>query len=221
MKRKYKVNQFIKQNKQLIIVLIIMGISFMYLVEQNRAVTEINKQGLKLLNQYEYPTGLQTGRCMDPYDVGDGVVTFGPGLTYSSIDAGIADINNNLNKSYSQDNSCIRRRDLFKLQQNRITEYENIVLDVERQYNIEYSQDQFNALVLLAYNSPSLFKNDQFIAVIVDSNSTLDQYVYAADNYYQTLNGYDQTFGRGWYKRIVDSAQVYYNGEYEYQNSEE
>lgn len=219
-KKKIIWKQIFASNKQFIIVITILIIVFIQLVKFNLPVTEINRQGLKLLNAYEYPSyKVSADNCMSPYDVGDGVITFGPGITYPSVASGIKDINNNLGTSYTTENSCIATDDLLKMQKVIISDYEQIVINVSHLYNLKLNQDQFNALVLLAYNSPNIFKNPGFIAVLSNEDSTMDQYITAADNYYRTLSGYDTQFGSGWYNRIVDSAQVYYEGEYLFQNS--
>ncbi len=212
--------QIFANNKQFIIVITVLVLVFIQLVKYNMPVTEINRQGLKLLNAYEYPSYKVTSEnCMSPYDVGDGVITFGPGITYPSVKAGIEDINSKLNTDYTTVDNCIATDDLLDMQKLIIREYEEIVININHLYNLGLNQDQFNALVLLAYNSPNIFKDPGFIAVLTDEDSTIDQYITAADNYYRTLSGYDTQFGSGWYNRVVDSAQVYYNGEYQFQNS--
>lgn len=210
----------LKENKAFTIVIMILIISFMWLVTLNKPVTETDKKGINFLNEYEFPKYLvKTGNCMYPYDVGDGVITFGPGITYKTIDLGIEAINSELNTDYSRDNSCIKVSDLMQMQKNVLVKYEHIVIKVENDYGVSFTQDQFNALVLLSYNSPNLFKDTQFLHVIIDPESTYKQYVQTADNYYRQLRGYDTDFGVGWYNRIKDSAEMFYFGDYKYQNN--
>lgn len=215
-----KVVKYIKNNKLFFLIIFALVFSLGLLVINNLPVTTISNQGLKLLNKYEYPTYLLTeDNCMEPYDVGDGVITFGPGITYPNIESGIDDINAELNTNYTIANSCIKQKDLSKMQKKVISEYEQIVINVEIANNYQFNQQQFDGLVLLAYNSPNIFKNEEFLAVITNPNSSYDQYVVAADNYYQQLSGYFTTFGSGWYNRIIDSAQLYYEGDYQFQNN--
>lgn len=207
------------KNKEISLVLFIIVIAFIALVINNRPVTEINNKGLDFLNTYEYPSYLLTSSdCMSPYDVGDGVITFGPGLTYQTVEEGYNHFNEQLETTYSSENDCIAQKHLFAMQKIRIVSYENVVNKIQEQHNIKFSQDQFNALVLLAYNSPNLFKDEQFINVIISSDGDSAQYIEAADNYYRKLSGYDTKFGQGWYNRIVDSAEMFYYGDYKYQN---
>lgn len=212
----------LKKNKQFIFILIVISITFGYLVDSNMPVTELSNKGLKLLNKYEYPSYLLTdNKCMEPYDVGDGVVTFGPGITYQSVEQGIEAINQQLNTNYTTNNSCIKESDLLVMQKSILQKYEQIIIDIETTYQYKFNHQQFDSLVLLAYNSPNLFKNDNFINVITNPESSYEEYVYAADNYYQQLSGYFTAFGSGWYNRIVDSAQLFYYGDYRYQNQME
>lgn len=219
-KTSFNLKNIVRTNYKFVVVIIIIVLVFNKLVDQNKPTTEVDNQGLELLNMYEYPRYLVTAdECMEPYDVGDGVVTFGPGITYKSLQAGLNDINQNLNTSYTKDERCISEKDLFEIQAIKLSDYEQIIIDIENNYQLRFNQDQFNGLFLLAYNSPNLFDDSRFINVITDPESTAEQYILAADLYYQTLDGYDTTYGDGWYNRIVDSAQVYYSGEYIYQNN--
>lgn len=213
-KRKIKVAKSFKNNKTFIAMILLILLFFTYLVYSNVPVTSMNRRGIKFLNNYEYPTQYVTSEnCMEPYDVGDGVVTFGPGITYQDEQLGYADINQKLGTDYSATDNCINTDDLFALQRMILVDYEQIVNTFAQQYNVEFNQDQFNALVLLAYNSPSIFEYDQFIDVLIDENSTIEEYIDAAHSYYQQLRNYDE-FGEGWYNRVEDSAQMYYDGDY-------
>lgn len=215
-----KLKTLLLANKQFALVIACIALSFSVLTLRALPVESVDWRGLRLLNKYEFPSYLiEEGNCMRPYDVGDGVVTFGPGITYPSEERGIAAINEQLGTKYTTENNCIERSDLKKLQAEVLIDYENIVLNVEKSYDVAFNHDQFNALVLLAYNSPNLFKDEAFLKVITDPQSSYQQYVDAADNYYQQLRGYDTAFGTGWYNRIKDSAELFYYGDYQYQNN--
>lgn len=223
-KRKKKSNKSFKtilvENKAFILALVFITVVFVWLVNLNRPITEIDSKGLRFLNKYEFPSYLiESGDCMRPYDVGDGVITFGPGITYSTTEEGIDAINQELKTEYSTVNNCIKVSDLQEMQKKILSKYENVVINIEKNYNVVFTQKQFNALVLLAYNSPNLFRNEQFVSVITDPNSNYNDYVLAANAYYQTLNGYDTKYGEGWNNRIKDSAEMYYYGDYRYQNN--
>lgn len=216
----WKLSTAINNNKAFSFVIVALIFSFMWIVTLNRPVEGLDRKGISFLNKYEYPSYLtEEGNCMYPYDVGDGVITFGPGITYPTIEAGIEGINNQLGTKYSVTDSCIKTSDLMDLQKKILVKYENVILNVENDYVVSFTQDQFNALVLLSYNSPNLFKNHEFLKVITNSESTYEQYVEAADNYYRQLRGYDTHFGEGWYNRIKDSGEMYYFGDYRYQNN--
>lgn len=216
MKRKsrFNVSKALKSNKLFITIMLLILLLFTYLVYSNVPVTSMNRRGIKFLNNYEYPSQYVTSdNCMEPYDVGDGVITFGPGITYQDAEQGYADINQKLGTDYSQVNSCINTDDLFALQRMILVDYEQIVNTFATRYNVEFDQHQFNALVLLAYNSPRIFEYDQFINVLINEDSTIDEYIDAAHSYYQKLRNYDK-FGEGWYNRVEDSAEMYYNHDY-------
>ncbi|WOO87715.1 hypothetical protein RZE82_01920 [Mollicutes bacterium LVI A0039] len=218
-KKSINILNWIKTNAFFVFVLLGLAAVFTSLVQLNTPITNIDQQGLNFLNMYEYPEhNLTVDGCMEPYDVGDGVITFGPGITYATEQQGFDDLNNNFGTAYSKTNRCIEVNNLFELQKIRIEAYENIVRNIAIQRNIKFNQDQFNALVLLAYNSPNLFTDAEFITVITDDQSSFTDYVEAADGYYRELADYETKFGIGWYNRIVDSAQMYFYGDYVYQN---
>lgn len=213
------------------IILMIATISFLVIWPKHVAKYSmtIDDQGLEILNDYEFPNYLiEDDYCMRPYDVGDGVITFGPGITYPTEQAGIDDINKRFNTEYTLEENCIDVDTLHTLQRDIISNYEAVVNKVAIWNFKHFTQDQFNGLVLLAYNSPNLFKNEEFKKVILDENSTQEQYITAADNYYKTLGNYydnknteaeDDGFGQGWHNRIVDSSEVYFSIDYDYQNN--
>lgn len=190
---------------------------------------KIDTKGLGIINDYEFPIYLvENDTCMRPYDVGDGVMTFGPGLTYDTEEEGIEDLNDSLGTKYTTNNDCIDINDLNSLQLLRMGYYEDVVNDVAIWNFKKFTQDEFNALVLLSYNLPALFKDENFVGTLLDPTTTFDEYVKAADNFYKTrYNYYDNPntdeandgFGLGWYNRIVDSAEIYFNSEYEYHNN--
>lgn len=211
----------------ILIVLIAFSIFWTKHVE-NYSMT-IDDKGLAILNDYEFPNYLiEDGYCMRPYDVGDGVITFGPGITYPTEQAGIDDINQRFGTTYSIEDNCIDVDTLHTLQRDIIVNYEAVVNEVAIWHFKHFTQDQFNGLVLLAYNSPNLFKNDDFKAVILDEDASQEMYIEAANNYYKMLGSYydnpnteapDDGFGKGWYNRIVDSSEVYFGIDYDYQNN--
>lgn len=195
---------------------------------ENYSMT-IDEDGLEILNAYEFPLYLvEDDKCMRPYDVGDGVITFGPGITYQTEQAGIDDINSRFNENYTLEDDCIEVDILHTLQRDIISKYEDVVNHVAIWHFKHFTQDQFNGLVLLSYNSPNLFKNEEFKKGILNDDLTQAEYISLADSYYQQLTNYydnvnteepDDGFGRGWYNRIVDSSEVYFGIDYIYQNN--
>ncbi|WOO88925.1 hypothetical protein R2F61_08650 [Mollicutes bacterium LVI A0078] len=215
---KVKYKKHLQECKLFYFAIVIIFLILTILIIQNQPVTGVSNRGLKLLNSYEFPNYLvESGSCMRPYDVGDGVVTFGPGITYQTAQEGITDINNLLNKQYTTEDNCIKERDLKKLQTIKLTRYENKVFDLANVCNLLLNQDQFDGLLLIAYNSPLVLENTQFKHAVCNQQP-YQEYVDSAHNYYKQLRGYEQLYGEGWYNRIVDSAEMYYYGDYKYQN---
>ncbi len=190
---------------------------------------KIDEQGLAILNDYEFPSYLiEDDTCMRPYDVGDGVITFGPGITYPTEQEGLDDINSRFGTNYTVENDCIDLETLHTLQRDIISNYEAIVNRVAIWHFKHFTQDQFNGLVLLAYNSPDLFKYDDFKDVILSDAPTQEMYIETANDYYKMIGSYydnpnteepDDGFGNGWYNRIVDSSEVFFGIDYDYQNN--
>lgn len=224
-------NKVIKIGAIILIPILLAIIAFLILWPKHveKYSMTIDDSGLSILNDYEFPNYLiENGTCMRPYDVGDGVSTFGPGITYPTEQAGIDDINTRFNANYTLDNDCIDINTLHTLQADIISNYEYVVNKVASWHFKHFTQDQFNGLVLLAYNSPNLFKDKDFKAVILSDNPTQEQYITAANDYYKTLGNYydnpntdapDDGFGKGWYNRIVDSSEVFFGIDYDYQNN--
>lgn len=195
---------------------------------ENYSMT-IDEAGLEILNAYEFPLYLvEEDNCMRPYDVGDGVITFGPGITYPTEQEGINDINTRFGTTYTVEDDCIDVDILHTLQRDIISRYEEVVNHVAIWHFKHFTQDQFNGLVLLSYNSPNLFKNEGFKKGILNENLTQDEYITLANDYYKQLSNYydnqstdepDDGFGRGWYNRIVDSSEVFFGIDYLYQNN--
>lgn len=211
------------------VLVIIIGISIVWEKHVEKYSMTIDEDGLAILNAYEFPSYLiEEGYCMRPYDVGDGVITFGPGITYDTEQAGLDDINSRFNTNYTLDDDCIDVDTLHTLQRDIISNYEAVVNKVAIWHFKHFTQDQFNGLVLLAYNSPNLFSNEEFKQYILSDNQNEEGYIEAANNYYKQLDSYydnpnteeaDDGFGNGWYNRIVDSAEVYFGIDYDYQNN--
>lgn len=211
------------------VLIVVIGFSLYWTKHIENYSMLIDERGLEILNDYEFPTYLiEDGYCMRPYDVGDGVITFGPGITYPTEQAGIDDINYRFGSTYTLEDNCIDVDLLHNLQRDIISNYEAIVNHVAIWHYKHFTQDQFNGLVLLAYNSPNLFKNEYFLDVILNDNPTQEEYVETANNYYKTLGSYydnpnteteDDGYGKGWYNRILDSSEVFFGIDYDYQNN--
>lgn len=211
------------------IVLIVLFIFLNYAVVYKK---ELSDDGLTLLNEYEFPWYLteedNTGNtCLRPYDVGDGVITFGPGITYDTEQLGISAINNEYNTDYTLEDNCINVEYLFDFQKIILKEYEVNVSKFSFKYNLHLSQNEFDALVILDYNSPNFLK-DQDVIDMLSNEPTKSQYIDAINNYYQKLESYydnqnttekNDGYGVGWYNRIVDTAEVYFDDEYLFQNN--
>lgn len=231
MMKERKWNRIIR-NVLIIIICILIGfiaVSIVWTKHVEKYSMTIDERGLAILNDYEFPNYLiEDGYCMRPYDVGDGVITFGPGITYPIEQAGLDDINNRFGTEYTIEEDCISVDTLHTLQRDIISNYEAVVNRVAIWHFKHFTQDQFNGLVLLAYNSPNLFKNEGFKEVILMDDPTQAMYVEAANEYYKLLNSYydnpnteaeDDGFGKGWYNRILDSSEVYFGIDYDYQNN--
>ncbi len=192
---------------------------------------KITDEGLELLNDYEFPVYLietndDNQQCMNPYSVGDGKITFGPGIAYQNKQEGLDDMNHLLNTNYTINDSCILVDDLYEVQKEKLTYYEGIVNDFAFDIRLKLTPNQFDALVLMSYNSPALFSDEGFIQTMENNQVTKEEYIISMNSYYQTLDNYydnlstDESgdgFGAGWYNRIEDSADVYFDSQYDYQ----
>ncbi len=191
---------------------------------------ELSIKGQELLNDYEFPWYMvnKNDNCLSPYDVGDGVITFGPGITYNTQQEGIDDINKKYKTDYTISNNCIDIDILFKLQKDILYVYEDYVSLMSFKYKVKLTQNEFDGLLLLAYNSPNFLKDKEVINMLKNKNHTKNDYINAINNYYKQIRSYydnpnteenNDGFGQGWYNRIVDSAEVFFKEEYEYQNN--
>ncbi len=214
-----KIKKQVINNIAFIAAITIVIVFALIISEQNSLTKSTSNRGLKLLNKYEYPTYLEeSGNCMRPYSVGDGVVTFGAGITYPDELTGINEINQLLDKTYSLADNCIKSKDLNELFEIKIEYYENKLVNFQLENDIVFSQKQYDGLLLLVYNSPNILKDSNFTSVLLDKQANSDMYINAANEYYKQFSAYSESFGNGWYNRIVDSSQVYYQREYKFQN---
>ncbi len=190
---------------------------------------ELSTQGQELLDGYEFPWYMvEQDNCLRPYDVGDGVITFGPGITYNTEEEGLEDINEKYQTNYTISNNCIDVDILFKLQKDIMYIYEDYVSKKAFEHRIKLTQNEFDALLILAYNSPNLLKEEEVIEMLKNKNHTKKEYIATINNYYKQMKNYydnkdteepNDGYGQGWYNRIVDSAEVFFEEEYEYQNN--
>lgn len=188
----------------------------------------LSDKGLSLLNSYEFPYYMvdEENDCLSPYDVGDGVITFGPGITYPTEQEGLDAINSEFDSNYTESDNCISTKILFDMQQKIISPYEHKVIDFLWSHKYIPTQNQFDALLLMSYNSPSLFDDEKFNELFKTDLSKTD-YINTINSYYQTLNSYydnedtpapNDGFGEGWLNRIQDSADAFFDSDYDYQN---
>ncbi len=242
-----KKNKLLKKFKQLkrktrkrilkiIIVIFLIIIAFLtykivsYIDYKINYEKELSAKGQELLDDYEFPWYMveQPDNCLRPYDVGDGVITFGPGITYNTEEEGIEDINKKYKKDYTVSNNCIDVDILFKLQKDLMYVYEDYVSEKTFEHKVKVNQNEFDALLILAYNSPDFLKDEEVIKMLKNDEHTKKEYIKAINNYYKQIKSYydnpntqepNDGFGQGWYNRIVDSAEVFFDEEYEYQNN--
>lgn len=208
-----KIKKHIGQNKLFYGLLLMLGVVINLLVPSQ----SLSMRGLKLLNEYELPRDkIAANKCMEPYDVGDGVITFGAGITYPSETQGLEDINRLFKTDYTLTNDCVKTSELEKLQKEKLAYYEQLIVDYERENSKTFSQTEFDGVFLLIYNSPQIIYDEQYKSLLMQEDITVDEYFDVANNYYKKLNGYDM-FGAGWRARILDSAQLFCNGDYKYQ----
>lgn len=218
MKKKLKKLSF---NAKLLIILLILSplmyMGFEYLDYKTNYDLSLSTKGLGLLNDYEFPYYMvdTSNKCMSPYDVGDGVITFGPGITYPTEQEGLDHINSLYKTNYTEDKDCIDTEILFALQEEILSPYENTVSNFAWNHRYPLEQNEFDGLLLLSYNSPNLFQDEDFNHMF-ETTFTKDEYINTINNYYSKLNGYDE-FGEGWLIRINDSAATFFDSNYEYQ----
>ncbi|MFV0246983.1 MAG: glycoside hydrolase family protein [Mycoplasmatales bacterium] len=227
--RKFNKDKKFRTNTTIGLILIVIVFAFSFNILTHMP-TELSSKGLKLLNEYEVPKSKIEANdnvtCMKPYDINDGKVTFGAGITYNSIEEGLKDINQEFKTKYTINNNCIDIKYLKKLEIIKLKTYEKYVLKVKDNNNLRLNQQQFDALVIMAFNSPNVLKDDDVLQVLVKKESK-SKYINSMDNYYKTLSAYydnpntkemDDGFGEGWLNRIKDSADVYYNHQYKFQS---
>lgn len=234
--KKKSIKIYNKKFTKLILVIILLSyllilIRYQY-IENVYFKYSLSEEGLSLLNEYEFPKYLiddsEGAECLRPYYINDGVITFGPGITYPTIEEGLAEVNELYSENYTIDQDCIELEQLYGLQLIKLDYYVKIVENFSYSHRLKLSQNQFDALLLIAYNSPNAFEDENVNLLFEDKEISFNEYVLVFDSYYQTLSSYyenteteeeDDGFGNGWYNRIIDSAEVYYYSEYEYQNS--
>lgn len=217
----------------IVVVLYIMGTVFLNIGgNKNNVSTVLSSEGLQLLNDYEYPKNNEQNRedmrCMVPYDVEDGVTTFGAGVTFPTAEEGFEKINNEYGTDYGKENNCISVDILNEFQILMLEKYELDVLNFFEDNQIEFVQNQFDGLLILDYNSPEVLKYEPLINLLKNDKDTVlkEEFIDVIDSYYRQFPAYydnpntnkrNDGFGEGWYNRILDVADVYFDSQYEFQ----
>lgn len=181
-------------------------------------ITGISDSGLTLLNDYEgyniidWQTDSKGNICSYPYDVGDGVVTFGLGQTYPNEKTGYAAINEQTGSDY-QVGDCVTLEDSNHDQANDLEQRAITILQYDKLYKANINQNQFDAIMLMFYLNEDTIKDPEFWQMITDPTTTEADYTQYFLDIYAQFDQWD-VYQAGWTKRIIDSGQLFYQADY-------
>ncbi len=189
---------------------------FVFFGYQN-GVQGISGSGKDLLNDYEGIYSMDWkfnigGSCLKAYDVGDGVITVGFGNTYPSEEIAIDDINNKT-KGHYKVGDCIKRKDLEKIQDIDLRKRSKEINSLDQSYDTNLTANQFDAVLLLYYLNEATIKDKSFWTMISNENVDKQEYI---DYFVGKFSNFElwSIYKKGWVLRIKDSAELFFDGDY-------
>lgn len=109
---------------------------------------------------------------------------------------------------------------VYQIFYDRLTEYTGYVDTMVNNLGLNLSQQQYDAIMLLAYNKPVLvFEGGAIYNLLSEGNNNRDDWRTAILNYYQSLSDWDK-FHESWTNRTEDFLECYFDGEYVYYDNE-
>lgn len=221
MKKKIKVNKKVVLGTAIAIILCSTIYIIFFSYRNPNGVESLSSDGLGLLKDYEGYDLISTytdtdgDACQFPYDLDDGSITFGLGVTFPSEQEGMDYINKEFDAGYKV-GDCIKVDDLNQLLYDAIAKREKQILKFDSKHRLEMTQQQFDAIFIMFYLNEDTVLNKNFVKLLKNDELTYKEFTNYFIGEYKQFDQWND-FGEGWTKRINDAADVYFKGEYDRQ----
>ena len=188
-------------------------------------ISGLSDKGFKFLMDYELGTNWisadyikidEKGSIIEirNHDVGDGGITVGVGIYVKESDVERIEMLKELGIIWNDINQWVEYDTVIKAYNNISGTYMKTVDDAIERYNVEISQEQYDALFVLAYNRKAFFYSGGAIDKLLSvGSSNKDEWRATLLDEYRSLDTWD-TYGEGWTNRVEDALELYFEGDY-------
>lgn len=146
--------------------------------------------------------------------VGDGGITVGVGIYVKESDTERIEMLKELGITWNDTEQWVSYEVVTQAYNNISEKYIKIVDGILEKYNIEATQEQYDALYAMAYNREALFSEGGAVDnMLLSGNNNMSDWRNALIEEYQALGGW-QKYGNGWTNRIDDELELYFKGDY-------
>lgn len=168
------------------------------------------------LSQYDYIKLDSKGNISQirNHDVGDGGTTVGVGIFVNSSNKDRIKMLEGLGINWKDTTQWVSIDKIEKAFENVAQSYADVVNQTLSELNITVSQEQYDALFLMAYNRPALLKSGGAVYKMLSTNNTnKNDWRNAMISEYKKLSTWSK-YGNGWTNRIDDELELYFSKDY-------
>lgn len=147
-------------------------------------------------------------------DVGDGGITVGVGIYVKESDMERIEMLDKLGITWNDTEQWVSYDVATQAYNNISGRYIDLVDGILKKYNVTVTQEQYDALFVMAYNREALFCEGGAVAKMLSSgNNNISDWRSALLEEYQALGGW-KDYADGWTNRIDDELELYFKGDY-------
>ncbi len=148
------------------------------------------------------------------HDVGDGGITVGVGIFVNESNAERIKMLESLDITWNDTKQWVPYDKITQAFNNISGKYREMVDKAIKTYNLTVTQEQYDALFLMAYNRPNFFSDGGAVnAMLASKNDNIDDWRNALLNEYKSTKNWD-IYKNGWTNRVEDQLELYFKGDY-------
>ncbi len=193
-------------------------------VEENEKLT-LSDKGYKLLIHIELGTDLRSYDYIEldengniskirNHNVGDGGTTVGIGIFVNESYPERIKMLNDLGIDWQDTTQWVSIDDVEQVFSEISDTYSSPVDNIIEKYNLQLTQEQYDALFLMAYNRLKLFEDGGTIdTLLAEKNNNKEEWRIAILEEYKGLKDWGK-YGNGWTNRIDEQLELFFEGDY-------